>query len=319
MNHFTYQDRKTLEESFRLKISYRKIKKIINKSISSISYEFYNNRDQDGIYRADIAHLKAIKRKAEKRKRSKLEIRKDLKDFIIKQIKEDLSPEQIAGSLNKDVFKTVISHETIYTFIYSEEGKRLKLWKHLRHKKRGIRKAFGSRKHRSIISNRVSISLRPPEINKCEELGHWEGDLVIFSKIRNVLAVFTERKTGICKLRLLPNKTADEMYNAMCLSVESGFEFKSLTLDNGTENVRHHELKYIDENIDTYFCHPYCSWEKGSVENLNGLIRQYLPRKVDKSKLNQNFIRYVEDKLNNRPRKRLGYISPLEFYKKCSV
>lgn len=323
MSHFTLNKRVILHELLLEKKSYREISKVISKAISSISAEI-NNNSVERNYDPYVAHEIARTRILEKSKRKKLEKSEGLRNYVIEKLREDWSPEQIAGELRKKAQgKTVISHEAIYLFIYSENGKREKLWLHLRHRKKPERVPWGSRKRRKVnIPNRTSIHQRPEWINRREEYAHWEGDLMIFSQIKEVLAVFVERYSRKTIAVLLDDKKATSMELALHELMASAGQtnVKSLTLDNGTENVCHQKVRldYV-ESFDTFFCDPYCSWQKGTVENTNKLLRQYLPRKIEKQKLNQDYVDYVVEKLNNRPRKCLKYNTPNQTFYDCSV
>jgi IS30 family transposase len=272
------------------------------------------NTFHNGRYRATEAHQRALRRKNQRKKRTKLEISPGLKLYIVcKIICEQWSPEQIDRVLRiKSGGKVVLSHESIYQFIYSPEGRKLKLYKYLRRKKKPMRQPFGTRKKRFIIRDRVSIHRRHDKINSRKEFGHWETDLMIFSNQKFVLAVTVERLTRYCIVSILPNKTAIQMKHALYrVILDSGQQnVKSITFDNGTENVLHHELKHEFPGLETYFCDPYCSWQKGLVENTNGLLRQYFPRTIELGTFSQQDMDSVVYKINNRPRKCLRFISP---------
>ncbi|MCX6786097.1 MAG: IS30 family transposase, partial [Candidatus Komeilibacteria bacterium] len=164
---------------------------------------------------------------------------------------------------------------------------------------------------------RVSIHDRPKEVELKERYGDWESDLILFKKQSAAVSVQYERKSMLAKLHKTKDKTARENRHAINQTlVEVPDVFKrSLTFDNGLENSCHLELR--DQfYILTYFCDPYSSWQKGGVENLNGLIRQYLPKNADVSKLTDDGLREIEERLNNRPRKSLNYQTPNEIYQK---
>jgi len=325
MKHFTLTTGKMLAELLLEKRSYREISLVIKKSISSISNELQRNSEDDGSYDPYKAHEQARRRELEKKRRSKLEKSPGLRKYVITQLKEDWSPEQIAGVLReKSGGKTVISHETIYLFIYSEEGKRQKLWKHLRHRKKAERVPWGTRKKRGVkIPNRTPIHYRPRWINTREEFGHWEGDLMVFSRGRpEALAVFVERYSRKTVTVLLEDKTSASMEMALheLITTAGQINVHSITFDNGSENVCHQKVRedYM-ENFNTFFCDPCCSWQKGTVENTNKLLRQYLPRNVPQEKLNQDYVDIVTSKLNRRPRKCLQYATPSQSFHLCSV
>jgi len=323
MAHFTLSVRKMLAELLQQKTSYREIKKIIGLSISSISDEIKRN-SENGRYDPYIAHKKALQRQEEKTKRTKIEISDGLKRFVVSKMKEDWSPEQIAGELKQQANgKTVISHETIYQFIYSKDGKQEKLWKHLRHRKKPERIPWGTRKKRNTgIPSRKPISERPRFVELRDEIGHYEGDLMQFSSCGKTLAVFVERMSRKVCIIVNEDKSASEMEMAIheMICQFGQRNMKTLTLDNGKENVCHQKVRedYM-ESFDTFFCDSYCSWQKGAVENMNKLIRQYFPRDLPPENITQDYADLVAEKLNSRPRKCLNYETPSFVFQKCSV
>jgi IS30 family transposase len=314
MSHFSLEDREILEDLLQRGFSYRAIGMRLQKSHSSISDEVRKNGNDRRKYNAISAHKRYLFLKKQRRKRSKLEISPGLKLFIVcKILCEQWSPEQIDHFLRiKSGGKCVLSHESIYRFIYSPEGKKLKLYQHLRRKKYPHRQSFGSRKRRHIIPQRVSIHRRHKKINERSEFGHWETDLMIFSQQKFVMAVSVERMSRYTVASILPNKSAIEMKHALSrVILDSGqLNVRSITFDNGTENVLHHELLEEFPGLETFFCDPYCSWQKGTVENTNGLLRQYFPRNINLGSFSQQDIDKTTHKLNNRPRKCLHFSTP---------
>lgn len=320
MKNFTLPERRLLARLIKDGISQNQIAKNIGKAKSSISDELKRNSSH-GQYDPESAHAKATQKQLNRTKRTKLEISDGLRRYVVEKLELDWSPEQITGELRKLADKTVISHEAIYQFIYSETGKELKLWRHLRHRKKPERVHHGTRKKRSIIPERVSIRERPEHINLRQDFGHHEGDLMIFSN-GSALAVFVERLTRKATAVLMPNKSSREMELAMheLISVSGQSNVKSITFDNGTENVCHAKVRAdYAYSFQTYFCDPYCSWQKGTVENTNKLLRQYLPRDIASDKLTQDFVDKIIQLLNSRPRKCLNYLTPYEKFKNCSA
>lgn len=269
-------------------------------------------------YCADTAHERFLRNQQGKGNRKKLERNIVLKEHVIRCLMvKQWSPEQIAGELRERCGMTIVNHETIYQFIYSEEGRKLKLWHHLRRKYKPERRKRGTRnsRYREGIPERVSIHQRPEAANEKTAIGHLETDSVQFSKQHPILSVQTDRMTKRSVLTKLPNKSAMETKYAIVKAIEEFGEahVASITFDNGTENMKHGEIR--DEyDIETYFCDPYCSWQKGLVENTNGLIRQYLPLHTDMSKVTDTMISDIQEKLNNRPRKSLGFLTPNKAY-----
>lgn len=313
MTYLTYSDRKIIERMLKGGESHRSIAKVLERGKSTISDEIrISVMEYETEYRADLAHQRSLRRQQNKGKKPKLKRNTILKEHVIRCLKEDQwSPEQIAGELNERCGMTIICHETIYQFIYSDEGKKLQLWLELRRKKRPIRQPYGKRKQRTTIPERVSIHERGDEANLRLEIGHLETDSVQFSNQLWILSVQIDRLTQKCVISKLPNKTALETRSALIDAVNELGEqhIKSITFDNGTENVKHVDVRDL-YSIDTFFCDAYCSWQKGSVENINGLIRQYFPRWTDMNKVTDEQIYEVQEKLNNRPRKSLRYLTP---------
>lgn len=260
-----------LVKMFTENIAYREIAKILGKSISSISDEKRRNSIKKE-YNPYEAERLAQERMVKKGKRTKLEISDGLRRYVEEKLMEDWSPDEIAGVLKEEAQgKTVISHETIYKYIYSSDGKKKGLWKHLRHRKKPERVHHGTRKQRPTIPHRVSIHQRPSVINERARYGDFEGDLMIFSETKKVLAVFVDRKTRRVVAVVNEDKTAKEMEFALHELITSvGISYvKSITFDNGLENVCHGKVRndYCN-SFNTYFCDSYCSWQKGTVENI---------------------------------------------------
>lgn len=319
MKDLSHEERKCIEKMLDQGISRRKIAKALCRSKSTIGEEIKRNTEAyEKRYDADLAQARSVRRKTRKKKPPKLELDKELKEKVIEKLREDLSPEQISGWILRTKGKK-ISYETIYKFVYSEEGRMLKLWQHLRHNKSSRRKKIGTRSKRNkiMIKERVSIKERPVEANNKIEIGHLESDSMIFSLQKFILSVQVDRKTQKAVLTLLANKGAEETKTALRRAIMDEYgeqNVKTITFDNGTENALHTEIKR-DYDVQTYFCRPYASWQKGLVENINKLIRQYLPRKTDMSKLTQDNIHEIQEKLNNRPRKSLNFLTPNQAYK----
>lgn len=317
MEYLTFNERKMIEKMLKEKSSYRNIARVLSRSHTTIIYEVKTNKKPyEKEYNAELAHKRFLERQFKKGNISKLEKDPKLKQFIIEQLKNNQwSPEQIAGVLKLQNGKTIICHETVYKFIYSEEGKDRKLWLELRHKKKPIRQKRGGRKQRFIIQNRVSILKRPYGANKRKEIGHLESDSMIFSRQKPILSVQADRKSKKCVITLLENKSAKETKLALERAIEEmGISnMKTITYDNGTENAYHYELNN-EYGIKSYFCRAYASWQKGLVENTNKLIRQYFPRYTNMKKITQDLVEEIQEKLNNRPRKSLNYFTPNQAY-----
>lgn len=313
----TFYERQIIELHIRGKWPIRRIGRYLKRDHSVVVREIKRNSDLNGKYVAVHAQAKAD-RLSHKTNVRLLNDNPYLKRYVIRSIRDDqLSPEQIAGRLKaaplKELKGVTISHESIYQWIYSEQKW---LYKYLRRKKLAIRQRHYSRKNRVIntVPERVSIHERPRVIDKKTRLGDWESDSVKFTKQKTALSVQYERKSMLARITKVENLGKDETFRAITESIDSlpQYLWNSITFDNGGEGARHTELK-TNYNIGTYFCDAYASWQKGGVENLNGLIRQYLPRKTNLGIMTQSEITAIQEKLNNRPRKGLGYLTPNEF------
>jgi len=186
------------------------------------------------------------------------------------------------------------------------------LYCHLRRQKNKRQKQKSRKPQKAIISERISIHQRPIEINERLTFGHWESDTLEGKRsIKENISVQYERKSQLARLHKINDKTAMETEEAIRDSIISlpQYLWQSITFDNGTEGANHHRLKK-DYWLRTYFCDAYKAWQKGGVENLNGLIRQYIPKGSDISKLTEDEMYAIQEKLNNRPRKSLNYLTP---------
>jgi IS30 family transposase len=290
----------------------------MHRSHTILGREIRRNGTDRKKYRADTAQTFHEKRK-HKQHKGKLDKDTALREYVVTKLKEDLSPEQIAGMVKKEKKLQCISHESIYYYIYEKALPHEKLFIHLR-TNRLKRKTRGKRKSKKIrIPERISIHYRPQEVQTKERYGDWETDTVEFKRGRQnpYLSVQYERKSQLVRIHKMKNKTAEETTNALVRTIESfPRDFvKTITFDNGMENTEHTILR--DEyNIETYFCDPFSSWQKGGVENMNKLIRQYLPRDKNMHEVTDRDIYEIQERLNNRPRKSLNYQTPNEVINK---
>lgn len=323
ISKITYYEREKIELYLKMSKSYRWIGRKLCRSHTDISREVKRNSGVYLPYRASTAQ-KIHENRQRKKNKNKLErfAYIKVKEYVIKNLREDLSPEQIAGRLKKQPSSSLsdltVSHESIYQYIYNGEGRFEYLYPHLRTKRHKRQRRFDRKKHGKIkIMDRISIHLRPEEVESKDRVGDWETDSIIFAKQKNTLSVQYERKTMLCRLHRLKSKEAGETENAIANSIESLPHelWKSITRDNGSENVKHIDTRDVF-NVQSYFCDAYASWQKGGVENLNKLIRQYLPRKTDMSKISDEEIYAIQERLNNRPRKGLNYLTPNEIIAK---
>lgn len=322
MTRLTLEERIWIAFWHRLGKSGRAIGDIIGRDHTDVNRELRRNAGQLG-YVAKRAQ-KYAERRAQKHSFTKLSKDPRLKRWVIACLRDDWSPDQVSGRLVSDPPAALVGKslclESIYQFIYSEEGQRLKLWQHLR-RHRPQRRSWRKRRTRpTLIAERTSIHERSEVVNERIELGHWETDTVIGRQAsKPVLSVQVERVSRLTRIHRIANTTAEETLAALERTIDSvphGF-VKTLTFDNGHEGAKHMILQDRYE-LQTYFCDPYCSWQKGTVENTNGLIRQYFEKKKDLTFVTDDQVQLAENRLNNRPRKTLGYETPNERFQRLS-
>jgi len=241
-----------------------------------------------------------------------------VKERVIFYLNQDWSPEQISGylAIRENIH---ISHETIYQFIWADKQVSGDLWRHLRHSGKKRKKRYGKNDRRGQIKERVSIDERPEVVNNKERIGDWECDTIIGKNHHGVLVSAVERKSQFTCIKGVPNKTADLVTEAITHKL-GAFKDKvhTLTVDNGKEFALHQQI-VAELDAQVYFAHPYRSWERGLNENMNGLIRQYFPKNYDFRLITDEDILFVENRLNNRPRKSLNFQTPDEIFLNSSV
>jgi len=273
---------------------------------STIYREVKRNTGQRG-YRPKQAHKKALKRR---KRKSQTRISAAIWKLVEEKLCEDWSPEQITGRLKKQGVQ--ISHERIYQYVYADKRSGGLLWKHLRCQKKR-RKRIGGRDRRGKIPNRRSIEERPTIVEERTRLGDWEGDLILGESHQGVVLTLTERKSRFTLLRSLSSKHAAPVTQAIIELLQWVTYLKSITFDNGKEFSGHQKVS-LALNTDCYFAHPYASWERGTNENTNGLIRQYLPKSRNLKNVCVEEEIMIMDQLNLRPRKCLDFKTPYEVF-----
>lgn len=240
-------------------------------------------------------------------KKMKGELKRKVEDLI----KKDLSPEQVSGRLKLEKAES-ISTGCIYQMIWREKAKGGDLYKHLRHSRKRYKKRYGSKDKRGQIKNRVSIEDRPKIVENKGRIGDWEGDTVIGKNHKGAIVTLTERKTNFQLMKKVKSKSAKEVSKAIiALMRESKLPVETITFDNGKEFSDHEKIAKL-LNTEIYFAHPYSSWERGLNEYQNKLIRQYVPKKTEFKNVSPQKIRKIQNRLNSRPRKGLGYFTPNE-------
>lgn len=319
-NRISYYERQKIEFFLRVGWSHRRIAKHIHRNHSDISREIKRNSSPYFPYRAIVAQ-KASERKARKTNKKKLDKDPPLRYWIGRCLKNDWSPQQIAGRLKNlpppTMCSKTITHETIYQYIYS--GARNingDYWYQFLRRAKDKRQPWRKRKIKICIPDRTPISERPQIVALKKRIGDWEIDMMEYSHRKQGTSTHYERKSQLVRIYKLESKKATDTTEAMRNTIESlpGQFSRTFTLDNGSENFQHIEIKK-EYRVKTFFTNPYASWQKGGVENMNGLIRQYLPRNTNLDMLDNTDIKEIEDKLNNRPRKTLDYRTPYEIIK----
>lgn len=294
-------------------LSFIKIGQALGRHRSTIYREFERNSCHhiDGGYRP----TKAERRTRARRSRSRRNRHYDECDFAIVRtlLHEDWSPEQITGYLQSLGIRA-ISHETIYRYIWRDKANGGSLWKHLRQSPKQRRKRYRAYDSRGRLADKRHISERPKSVESRRYRGHWEIDTVMGKGSRDCIVTLVERKTGYVMIGKLKDRTTGSLNKkTKALIRRDPLSFKTITADNGTE---FHQYTAIEAASDVkfYFATPYHSWERGSNENANGLIRQYLPKGTSMASLTQQQCDAIAAKLNARPRKRLNYKTPEECY-----
>ena len=319
-NHLSICEREKIQELLWQKVSIRGIAEALGRSPSSITREINKNIPLHYQYTPRLANERALKKRKSRGRKLRLKSL-FIRRYVVEHLKLGYSPEQIAGRLSLEYPKEKISHEAIYQYIYyriqSNYIKKgnidLRIYlkrRHRRREKKGMRKG-----QRIFKPKGFSIEERPKEVEKRKTLGHWEGDSVVSRKSKVGLNTLVERKTGLVLISKIPNGTSEVTASTVVSRLKS-FPCKTLTTDNGTENFAYEKIQN-ELNISCYFAHPYCSGERGTNENTNGLIRYYLPKGTDFATISDETIKTIENTLNNRPRKRLGWKTPLEVFNEC--
>ena len=294
-------------------LSVREIADHLGRHRSTIYREIERNRCHvtDGYYRPSKAHRRAVAR----RRRSRRNRHYNEADFSIvrKLLRKQWSPEQIVGRLYENNLPC-FSHETLYQYIWRDKAEGGNLWTHLRCAQKQRRKRYRAYDSRGRLADKRHISERPISVEFRRIFGHWEIDTVMGKGSSDCIVTLVERKTGFIHIGKLNDRTTYSLNKKTIALIRRDPEaFKTITSDNGTE---FHQYKIVEKqlNVRFYFANPYHSWERGTNENTNGLIRQYLPKGTSMENLTQQQCNAIAHKLNTRPRKRLGFKTPEECY-----
>lgn len=298
--------------------NYSDIARMLGRDRSSIMREIKRNSSkQYHVYTSMHADKRSILRKSMANRHDRL---KDdvIRTYVHEKLKEHWTPELIAGRIEQDHPGFTISHEAIYQYIY-QDAPELKKYLPRSHR---VRKKRKTAQPNSVnrIPDRVGIDQRPQEANERTQFGHWEADAVVSRQSLASLAILAERASRLTKLKKIDRNNAENFSEAIIsrLTTLAPNRRKTITYDNGKENMNH---QGINESLGTqsFFCNPYHSWEKGSVEQIAGLVRRYLPKKTDFAKVSEDQITFIEHQLNSRPRKCLGFKTPNEVFSSTRV
>jgi transposase, IS30 family len=320
--HLSYVDRLSIAEGCRARLSVRAIARTLNRAPSTISRELKRMGPYWQQYNPAHSLFRALSRRMESRKGTrKLSLGSPLFEHVASQLREGWSPLQIAGRLRRMDEATspgAVSHETIYTALYAlPRGElRRELLAHLRQGRQNRRpRSRGTDRRKGFVTDDIRITERPEDVAERLIPGHWEGDLIKGAANRSAVGTLVERTS---RLVLLARMDALDAETTRC-AFERSFENipepmrKTLTYDRGTEMARHATLT-ANTGIKVYFADPYSPWQRGSNENANGLIRQYLPKGTDLSGHSQDELNVIAERLNNRPRKVLDFLTPNEVF-----
>lgn len=291
--------------------SQRQIAFLLGCHSSTVSRELRRNGTSQG-YQADRAHQisdgrRRLAAKAHKRVYS-------LIDWVSRLIRKRWSPDQIAGVMTR-LGALRVSRQWIYDLIHRDRARGGRLWTYGRHpRRRRSQRSLAKRAGLGKIPNRTGIEHRPPEVDRRDRLGHWEGDTVLYGHKQSGVATLVERRSGYLLAGQLNRVTASLTTSAIIrLMRPIQGAVKTLTLDNGSEFADHQSMARA-LSMGTYFCDPYRSGQRGTNENTNGLLRQYFPKGTNFANVSQRELNGVVEEINNRPRKRLGYRTPAEVF-----
>lgn len=325
--HLTTEERSQISLLLSMEWSQKKIASQLKRAPSTISRELSRNAGPRG-YSPEKAHKKTVDRR-----RLASSTPKKMKALLLARIQKDLlenwSPEQIAGRLAREEGLQIISHEAIYSYVWRDKNQGGQLYRHLRHSGKKYNKRSAGKAGRGCIPNRVDISERPAIVARKERLGDGEVDTVMGANHKGAILTLVDRKSKFTLAVNLKGKTAKEVNKRMLsrfkrlLKEYPRFDsfnnlVRTLTFDNGKAFSGHESIAQA-LGAKCYFARPYHSWERGLNEHTNGLLRQYYPKQTSFTGLSNKKTHWIENRLNNRPRKALNYLTPIEVMmgKKC--
>jgi transposase, IS30 family len=308
----TQEERYLIGAQLRVGTSLRVIARELDRHPTTIGREVQRNRTRhDGAYRPEKAHSYARARLRRCRRTPRFSARDYAR--VARLIRQEWSPEQVSSVL-KQTSELSMSVETIYKYIRRDRRAEGTLYRHLRIMPKFGRKRYGRPNSRGVLPGKRHISERPEEVERRKAIGHWEGDTVMGSDMRHCVLTLVERATGYGVIRKLTARNMTEATKAIKHFMARNWRWiKTITFDNGTE---FHNYKALEAYfpVKCYFATPYHSWERGSNENFNGLLRQYLPKGMCMRGVTQAQCDHIANKINTRPRKRYGYKTPKELY-----
>lgn len=308
-HQLTYEERYMIARLRVQQLSIPKIALALGRDRSTIWREVNRNKTNAGKYEVQRAQEKTNGRRRRSRRNRQFSHQQFL--LVLKYLRLDYSPEQIAGTLKRYGLLS-ISHETIYQYILADRRLGGTLYKHLRCATKQRRKRVNRYESRGKLAGKRMIDSRPKIVDSRRNKGHWEIDTVMGGRDTHCIVTLLERKTGYVLIGKCRNRTTREVNKkTIQLIKSSGLKFDTITADNGTE---FHAYKEVEKATGTrfFFAHPYHSWERPCNENANGLIRQYLPKRTTMAHISQRICNAITKKLNQRPRKRFGFRSPEE-------
>jgi IS30 family transposase len=306
----------TCEERYRISALRREgaypaaIARRVGRHRSTISRELQRNCSPwDGSYRPSKAQEQANGRRSRSRRNRQFEASQWR--LVESRLREDWSPEQVSGKLRKSG-ELAISHETIYRYVWDDRARGGDLYRHLRCARKQRRKRYGRYDSRGRLAGKRHVSERPAAVERRQALGHWEIDTVMGTGNDHCIVTLVERATGYVLIGKLAARTMeDAAQRTIELVRKHPAKFQTITADNGTE---FHSYKDVERatGVQFFFATPHHSWERGTNENTNGLIRQYLPKRTSMARVTQRDCNAIATKLNARPRKRYDYQTPEE-------
>jgi transposase, IS30 family len=308
----TQEQRYQISALLKMDHNQTEISEVIGTHKSTVCRELGRNCGQRG-YRPKQAHHKALCR----RNHGHFHILPETWDLIETKLRLDWSPEQVSGWLQR-LYAIQVSHEWIYQHILVDKQAGGELYRHLRCQKKR-RKRYGSYDRRGKLPNRVSIEERPVIVEQRQRIGDWEVDTIVGKGHHQGIVTLIERKSRFALLSKVEQRTADQVSNAMIdLLLPVSDRLHTITADNGKEFAEHERVAH-ELQVDFFFAHPNAAWERGANENMNGLVRQYIPKKRNFASVTNFELIHIMKRLNHRPRKCLDFMSPFEVFFDQSV